>query len=218
VTILNDSGHEPTETANLTLSNPASATIAGTNPATLTIIDDDPAAGGPCSGSNPPGVLDIGPPDCKWTTLGGGTIITDVTATGAIIVDGNSDFDLVYYEREADPGSTGYIDLDRVTIAISADNINWYTVFVWGDSILDTNTNIGQAGYGVGGNELDNAQIPMSDPPLYRSSAGPIAGIAIDVDNLNPALNPSLPPPGSYPYVRLTGGGGAEVDSIEVLP
>jgi hypothetical protein len=220
VTILNDSGQEPVETANLTLSNPVNATVAGANPATLTIVDDDTA--GPCSNSNPSGVLDIGPPDCKWTTLGGGTIITDVTTTGGspIIVDGNSDFDLVYYEREADPGSTGYIDLDKVKIEISADNITWYTVFDWGDGILDVNTNIGQAGYGVGGNEPDNAQIPMSDPPLYRSSAGPIAGIAIDVDNLNPALNPSLPPPGSYPYpyVRLTGGGGAEVDSIEVLP
>jgi hypothetical protein len=53
----------------------------------------------------------------------------------------------------------------------------------------------------------------MSVPPLYQSTGGgPITGIAIDVD----AFAPIGPTP--YKYIRLTGGGSAEVDSIEVLP
>jgi hypothetical protein len=220
VPIIEDVGEELDETLNLTLLNPINAMIAGTNPATLTIVDND-LGNGPCSGTNPPGVIDIGPPDCRWTIVST-TIFTDIIATGGLTIIGDSDpdYDLVYYEREADPGSTGFIDLDRVTVEISADNINWYTVFVWGDTTLDVNTNIGQAGYGGGGGELNNTPIPMSDPPLYRSSTGPITGIAIDVDNLDQALNvlPVPPPPGLYRFVSITGNSQADVDSIEVLP
>jgi hypothetical protein len=214
VTIINDAGQEPPpppagESFTLTLSNSVNATLGTPNPATVTITDDDAV---PCSGSNPPGVIDIGPPDCRWTVVST-TIFTDIIATGGILItgDSNPDYDLVYYEREADPGSTGVIDMDRVTVEISADNITWYTVFWWGDGVLDTNTNIGQAGYG--GAELNNTPIPMSEPPLYRSSTGPITGIAIDVDN-----SPVPPPPGLYRFVSITGDLQADVDSIEVLP
>jgi hypothetical protein len=216
VTIINDAGQEPPpptppadESFTLTLSNSVNATPGTPNPATVSITDDDTGA---CSGTNPPGVIDIGPPDCRWTVVST-TIFTDIIATGGLFIagDSNPDYDLVYYEREADPGSTGFIDMDRVTVQISTDNITWYTVFWWGDGLLDTNTNIGQAGYG--GAELNNTPIPMSEPPLYRSSTGPITGIAIDVDN-----SPVPPPPGLYRFVSITGDLQADVDSIEVLP
>jgi hypothetical protein len=219
VTIINDIGQEPPpppagESFTLTLSNSANATLGMTNPATVTITDDDAV---PCSGSNPPGVIDMGPPDCRWTVVST-TVFTDITATGGPPITADTidpDYDLVYYEREADPGSTGFIDMDRVTVEISADNVTWYTVFVWGDGVLDTNTNIGQAGYG--GAELNNTPIPMSEPPLYRSSTGPITGIAIDVDAPLSAAG-VLPGLSSYPFVRITGSVQADVDSIEVLP
>ncbi len=226
VTTINDQGEEPPpdETVTLTLSNPANATLSLTNPVTLTITDDD-SREGPCVNAKypPPLIVEIGPPDCGYTYLAGNTITITLPATSVINLTGDpnpTDYELVYYERESDPGSTGFIALDQVTVQISADSVNWYTVFVWEDTIFDANTNIGQASYGGSSGEPDNTLIPMNDPPLYRSSTGPITGIAIDVDNLNPSLNllPLPPPPGLYPYVRLIGNNQADVDSIEILP
>jgi hypothetical protein len=82
-----------------------------------------------------------------------------------------------------------------------------YTVFNWGDGLIDGNTNIGVLGYSPG--EPDNQVIPESD--LY--GVLPLqTGITIDVDAAAPA--------GTYSYVRLTspvGGAsdGAEVDALE---
>ncbi|MBI1880017.1 MAG: hypothetical protein HYR94_17665 [Chloroflexi bacterium] len=227
VAIIDDAGTEPAETLNLNLSNPVNAAISGPNPATLTIADND-ALGGPCTTAlyPPPLIVEIGPPDCRWTDLGSGTIITDVTTAGGppISRSGNGNFDLVYYERESAAGS-GMIAMDRVRILISTDGTTWYPVFDWGDGVLDTNTNIGQAPppgpYGGGGppppgNEGDNVMIPLSIPPLYQSSAGgPISGIAIDIDAPLTVLGA---PAGPYPFIQIIGNNQAEVDSIEVLP
>jgi hypothetical protein len=214
VTIVNDAGAESTEALTLTLSNPVSATLGTTNPATLTIFDDGDIGACNAAPYSPPH-LDIGPPDCKWTNLGLGGIITVnlvLSGTIPITVDGNPDFDLIYYERERDI-APGEIALDMVQIEVSTDTVTWYEVFNWGNAITDTNTNIGQAGYVPP--EPNNQIIPMSNPPLYGASGGIITGIAIDVDN--PPAG-SLPA-GSYLYVRLTDSGGpAEVDAIEVLP
>jgi len=118
-------------------------------------------------------------------------------------------YDLVYYERDAAlPG----IYLDSVTVEVCADALCLvsYLVFNWGDGILDTNTNVGAAGYSPG--EPDNQIIPESvlygTPPLQ-------VGITIDVDAVAPA--------GTYGYLRLSAPGapltdGAEVDAVEVLP
>ncbi|MEW5956084.1 MAG: Calx-beta domain-containing protein [Chloroflexota bacterium] len=216
-----------TETVELVLSNAISATLGGVNnPATLTIVDDD-SASPPCSGSIPAGVINIGPPDCMWTQIINTTVITDVTATGgpAINVDlADPDYDLVYYERMSD-GAAGEVAFDQVIIEVSENGTDWYEVFNWGDGILDTNTNIGQAPppgpYGGGsppapppGNEGNNVLIPMTTPPLYQSAAGgPITGVAIDIDA--PLLAAGAPV-GSYRYVQITGFAETEVDSIEV--
>jgi hypothetical protein len=221
VTVINDAGSEGNETFNLILSNPISATLGATNPATLTIGDDGDATA--CSGSG--GAIDIGPPDCNWTDLGGGTSVIDLQASGtiSITVDGvNPDFDLVYYERER-PTNDGFIALDMVRVAVATNTVigPWHEVFNWGNAITDTNTSIGQAGYGpwtppnVGVEQDDQPPMPMSTPPLYGPPTGIITGIAIDVDRYPSGA--SLPV-GVYRYVRLIGGGSAEVDSIQVLP
>jgi hypothetical protein len=106
------------------------------------------------------------------------------------------------------------ISLDWVIVEVSKNAGGpWTPVFNWGDNIVDSNTNIGQAGYGAAG-EADNQQIPFS--ALYGSGSLQ-TGVAIDVDAV------ALPGPGIYRWVRIRSplGGdndSAEVDAIEVLP
>jgi len=208
VPIINDAGQEVTETLSLMLSNPVNAILGATNPATLTITDDD--TGTPCGGTSP--FIDIGAPDCIYYFLGGNVITVPLPTP--ISVDGidTTDFELVYYERESP--TVGNIAMDLVSIEVATlPGGPWYQVFNWGDGGPDANTNIGQAGYGDP-LEPPDLLIPLTSPPLYRSTPDGIAsGIAIDLDSLVPAL-----PAGTYGYVRLNGGGLAEVDSIEVLP
>jgi len=212
VSIINDAGQENSETLSLDLSNPTNAILGATNPATLTITDDGDV--GLCQDiAYYPPVLDIGPPDCRYTLLGGDVIT--VTLPTPISVDGidPTDFELVYYERESP--TVGNIALDMVSIEVATSTTGiWYEVFNWGDGVPDTNTNIYQEGYG-GPPEPNDPLIPLTSPPLYRSTPDGIAsGIAMDLD--------SVVPPGTYSYVRLNGippvTGTAEVDSIEVLP
>jgi len=217
VTIIDDKGEEITETLFLTLSNPVSATLGTPNPATLSIIDDDTGAG-ICDGQ-PPMIrpIAIGEPDCFWTYLSPISSVTVDLGATPIIVSGDTDFDLVYYERESPPPPRGSIALDLVRVEVSTDSVTFYEVFNWGNAVTDINTNIGQSGYGPP--EVNDQLIPMSNPPLYGPPpAGIISGIAIDVDN--PPAGSLLP--GSYRYVRITATGApgddAEIDSIEVLP
>jgi hypothetical protein len=217
VTILDDAGQEdPDEIIDLDLSNPsANASLGGSSTAILTI--QDPEDTGTCNPASSTTVVEFGPPNCIFTDFDGNTLTEPMPST--ITVDGNNDYDLVYYERESVIAPPSSILFDQVTIQVSADSVTWYTVFVWGDTNLDTNTNIGQAGYGGGGGEPNDTAFPMTVPPLYQSTGGgPITGVAIDIDNPNPALG--LPPPNGsiIRFVRLIGGGVAEVDSIEVLP
>ncbi len=102
--------------------------------------------------------------------------------------------------------------MDSVAVAVCPDAAcaTRYSVFRWGDGTLDTNTNIGAAGYSPG--EPDNAVIPIS--ALYGSSPYQ-TGITIDVD--------AVAPGGTYRYVAIRSLGvgdmdGAEVDSILILP
>jgi hypothetical protein len=131
----------------------------------------------------------------------GGTLTLGINLTA----NGDSGFDLVYYEF---PAASGIL-LDWVIIEIS-DGYNWYTIFNWGNNVADTNTN-------VDFNILSNPQVPpepdQRDIPsaeLYNST-----GIAINVD--------AIVPPGTYSYIRFTAptgdiDGQLEIDAIEVLP
>jgi hypothetical protein len=219
VTIIDDMGEEPDETLSLTLSNPVSATLGTPDTATLTIVDDDTGLG-PCDGQlYPTRPIAVGRPDCFWTDLNPGTVVTVALGTTPITVTGVPEpaFDLVYYERESPPPPLGVIALDMVQVEVSTDTVTWYEVFYWGNAITDTNTNIGQAGYGPP-EENNDEFIPMSVPPLYGPPAGLITGIAIDVDSPPAGQIPA----GTYRYVRLTATTPAsqntEVDSLEVLP
>lgn len=203
VTIINNAGAEAPETLSLDLSNPVNATLGATRPATLTIIDDGDIGG--CTAFMPP-TVELGPPDCRWTALDGATVV--VALPVSIIADGDPDYDLVYYEREA-PVSTGYVAMDRVSVWVGTSATGpWVEVFNWGDGLPNPNTNI--AGLGPAAEDNDY-QFPLTMPPLYRPSAGAIAsGFAIDID--------AVAPPGTYTHVQLVGAGTAEVDSIDVIP
>jgi hypothetical protein len=113
--------------------------------------------------------------------------------------------------------------MDWVILQISTDQVNWYTIFYWGDYIPDTNSNV--SGY----TENDNAVIPLS--VLYGTL--PLkTGIAIDVDGapgvavpapLDATTIPGPVPPGSYRYLRIYAppggdGDGTGMDSMDVLP
>jgi hypothetical protein len=131
----------------------------------------------------------------------GGTLTLGIN----LIANGDSSFDLAYYERAAGAG----IFLDWMVVEIS-DGTNWYTVFYWGDEFADTNSNMNF-------NILSNPQTPQETDQreilageLYNSS-----GIAIDID--------AIVPPGTYSYIRFTAPAGdadnqTEIDAIEVLP
>ena len=148
----------------------------------------------------------MGSPDGAYLTLGcGQTYIVDLGGNPIITHAG---YDIVYYERL----SSGNVLMDTVTVAVCTDPAcsTKYLVFHWGDGALDTNTNIGAAGYTPG--EPDNALIPPS--ALYGSSPYQ-TGITIDVD--------AVAPSGTYRFISIHsfGGGdwlGAEIDAIEVLP
>lgn len=139
----------------------------------------------------------------------GESLVVDLGAVKAIVVAGGvePDYDLIFFELE-NPATTVNLDWVIVEVGTSASG-PWYPVFYWGDGIVDTNSNIGQLGYGLGG-EPDNQPIPFAD--LYGGNS---AGVAIDLDAVVPA--------GSYQWVRFTaplGGANdaAEIDSVDALP
>jgi hypothetical protein len=153
-------------------------------------------------------LLNLGAPDGSFFTIGcGQSLIVDLSSNPVVTHAGD---DLVYYERYA-PAIPGiYMDSVKVEVCSDATCSVSYTVFDWGDGVLDGNTNVGAAGYSPG--EPDNQTIPESvlfgTPPLQ-------VGITIDVE--------AVAPPGTYPYLRLSAPGapltdGAEVDAIDVLP
>jgi hypothetical protein len=107
----------------------------------------------------------------------------------------------VYNEVLSSPGR---IALDWVKIEISQDGITWYTVFYWGDSIPDTNSNVDISNPLFGGTEVDNRSILTTS--LYNTT-----GITIDVDPFAPA--------GSYPWMRISSPAGSangpDIDAIQ---
>ena len=126
-----------------------------------------------------------------------------------IEVNGDSIWDLVYYERAAGSG----IYLDWITIQIG-DGLNWYTVFDWGDEMADTFTNM----------DFTNLTLPLPAPPPNEPDQRDIStldlynltGIAIDLDN-------GMVPQGTYLYLRIYAPAGdadgqLEIDAIQVLP
>jgi hypothetical protein len=133
----------------------------------------------------------------------------DFTLSTPITIDGNADYEIVFYEWER-PGNI--INLDQIIILISSDGVNWYTVYYWGDNIIDSNASPPGSTF-----EPDNLEI--STNLLYGVSPAK-SGILIDADN-HPYY--PQPPNGTYPYIRVTApngddDGGCDIDSIGVWP
>jgi hypothetical protein len=215
VSVISDTLVEGTETVQLALTTPVSATL-GTASATLHILDDDPpspsldCSGDPLPSSEP----NVGPPDGLTFTIACGTeIVVDLNGT-PVRTSGTNNYDLVYYElgQSNPPTITSFIYMDWLVVQIGqTDTGPWYTVFYWGDNIVDTNSNI--ASY-VTGTEDNNLVIPTSN--LY-GTAPYNTGITIDIDARAPA--------GTYQYVRLFAPGGPDpsppldapnIDAVEV--
>ncbi|MCF6277560.1 MAG: DUF11 domain-containing protein [Anaerolineales bacterium] len=124
---------------------------------------------------------------------------SSVTLNIPVTVNGNSGWDLVYYEL---PNGCGIV-MDWVILQVG-DGSNWYTVLNWGDGLVDTNAIIAPLGLP----EADNRSICSTD--LYD-----LTGVALELDGVVPA--------GIYPYVRIVaptgdGDGVVEVDAIVPLP
>jgi len=160
-------------------------------------------------------------PDGTIYNLGGGGVLTLNIPT---VVNGDINVpDLIYYElpNGADPG----ILLDWVIIEIG-DGTNWYTVFYWGDTTADTNTNVRTdlplpppPDISDPIQEPDEREIPA--PYLYLSPNGYATGVAIDLDGALPLAG--IIPPGTYPYLRISSPAGGvdnklEIDAIVALP
>ena len=159
------------------------------------------------------GEPEVGPPDGNIYNIPDGTTATFFLSQ-AIIADGDTAADFVFYELQMGPG----INLDHIVIEISSDGSTWYPVFFWGDNIADTNTNVDNVNIPniavACPTEVDNCSIDAGD--LYNST-----GITIDVDN-SPL---SSVPGGNYFWIRFTEPGlptsdndDAHVDAIEILP
>jgi hypothetical protein len=160
----------------------------------------------------PPGGCS-GPPDCSPATGQpngtaleldpGDEVILDF-GLGNGIIDG-SGYDMVFYEFPNAPG----VLMDYITIDVSADNVTWYTVFVWDGALGGVSgTNIDS--YAADG-EVENEPIPST--ALYPPPAPPPdwnTGIAIDIDPWTPAGY-------SFRYVRLRDGGGTDPAQIDAL-
>jgi hypothetical protein len=165
---------------------------------------------------------DIGTPDGAYAVLSPGSEMV-FNLSSPIVVDGDPDDDLVYYERQGQSFPPAIL-LDLVIIKIGQTvSGSWFVVFDWGDGTPDANTNVWS--YGADGTEEPNAVVPAAG--LYGTPGGAPSlktGITIDVDNaatpipfgeydLLSVAAPTPPPGTSYPADQQT-----EVDAVEILP
>jgi hypothetical protein len=197
----NTAGPAALPTTTFTVSTTPTMTSTATETATATATPTSTHSPTPIATDPTPADIGTTPDGIPYNLPAGGTLTLGIN----LVANGDSNFDLVYYEYPAGSG----ILLDWVIIEISDGN-NWYTIFNWGDNIADTNSNMNF-------NILSNPQVPPEpderDIPsgeLYNST-----GIAIDVDSIVPA--------GTYSYIRFTAPTGdvdnnMEIDAIEVLP
>lgn len=206
IALTDDGVTEPNEDFQAQLSTPVNANLGAQTTATTTIIDDDGV--GTCVGFLPAGEPDIGPPDGVVAEPNCGTdLIVDMGAQ-PITADGDAGVeDMVFFEFKIDnptPPPLQQIYLDWIIVQLGTSPAGpWYTVFYWGDGIVDTNTNVGLL-YGLP--ETDNRV--LAGDPLYQE-AGYFSGITIDVD--------ARVPPGIYQYVRFFSPNSTDASQIDAL-
>lgn len=124
------------------------------------------------------------------------------------LLDGNSTWDLVYYEKE-ETSAAGKIHLGLVLIeAYDQTTDAWYTIYNWGDGIADTNASYNN------GTEPDG--FPVNKSLLYGAS--PLnTGIAIDIDTV--AISQGGSVGDSITKIRITSlsSNDCEIDSLQML-
>jgi hypothetical protein len=206
-----------TDTPTSTFTETSTPTVTDTPTETFTPSDtptpsetptETPTITSPNCLPNNRSVINVGPspiglPDGNCTTIDSNSNPGDYgfSSTTPITKHGTSGWDMVYYERAADPG----IAMDFVIVQISTDgNDPWYTVLDWGGDVY-TNTSLN------GFPETDNSPIPWN--VLVN-----MTGVGIDIDAASLGI-----PPGDYYYVRIispTGDSdnGCDVDAIQVIP
>jgi hypothetical protein len=94
----------------------------------------------------------------------------------AFLLDGNSAWDIVYYEME-ETSAAGKIHLGQILIEVYDETTTaWYPIYHWGDGNADAN-----ASYNNGNSEPDGFPVDMGllagAPPLNT-------GIAVDIDSV----------------------------------
>jgi hypothetical protein len=222
-----DSGEALTEDFQVSLSSPSGA-VLGPSSAGVTILDDDPVAVG-CtpSGTAPT----VGPPDGVVYNLECGTeIIIDLPV--ALVADGDSGIpDFVFYEAGLPTAANNTnVQLDWVIVQVRVSPADpWYTVFYFGDGVLDLNSNVGQA-------ILNSPPLPFGSPcpiampyaqneavnkiicaeHLYSDASNTYhTGITIDIDGL-------VAPGQSFTQIRFyspsNNPDSSQIDSVELLP
>jgi hypothetical protein len=125
------------------------------------------------------------------------------------LVDGNSAWDLVYYEKE-ETSAAGKIHLGAVLIEVyDQTTAAWYTIYNWGNGSIDAN-----ASYNNGNSEPDGFPVDKSllygVPPLNT-------GIAIDIDV--PAIGQGSTAGDSITKIRITSLSSinCDIDSLQML-
>ncbi len=150
-----------------------------------------------------------GPPDGTLKTITNVTWVIDLGITNAIVADGTTDYDMVYYEWLNPGPDPDVVLMDHVEIAVSNSSVGPWddVVFYWGDGTEDTNSSLSPMYYP---DEVNNENIDQAD--LYgKPSTNVDSGILIDIDVLG------VPAGTSYRYVRVSepGTDKLEFDSIE---
>ena len=187
-----------TSTSTATATATATSTATGTATATATPTPTDTV-----DVSEP----DYGGPDGNAILLGNGMSV-EFNLSG-FPIDGNSTWDLVYYEKES-TSAAGKIHLGAVLIeAYDQTTGTWYAIYNWGDGSADTN-----ASYNNGNSEPDG--FPVSKTQLY--GAPPLnTGIAIDLDAA--AIGGGANVGDSITNIRITSlsNNDCDVDALQML-
>jgi hypothetical protein len=124
-------------------------------------------------------------------------------------LDGNSAWDLVYYEKE-ETSAAGKIHLGAVLIEVYDQTTGaWYAIYNWGDGVADAN-----ASYNNGNTEPDSFPVNKS----LLSGAPPLnTGIAIDLDTAAIGQGGSIGD--SITKIRITSlsSNDCDIDSLQML-
>lgn len=188
----------PTSTSTATATATPTATGTGTMTATVTAT-----ATNTLDVSEP----DYGGPDGNAVMLGNGMSV-EFNLSG-FSIDGNSTWDVVYYEKE-ETSAAGKIHLGAVLIEVYDQTSDaWYTIYNWGDGSADAN-----ASYSNGNSEPDG--FPVNKSLLY--GAPPLnTGIAIDIDSA--AIGQGGTIGDSITKIRITSlsNNDCDIDSVQML-